>query len=881
MDSREALDVLISQSRQPDRPEIRANSSIGLVSLVAEKSAAFDDNEGDSKDEQMWIESWALILNGLADEWPLVREAFQEQLIKAIGQSEPLRRAVDQPDFIDQVMKESVKQQGSDQNKLDIVTGILSLAHLAIVKDEGVESELSATHAWDVDRVSGILSMAMEGYLGSKATPPSGVCELLAKSFTGSQLVHALGALTTAHFAQPLQAGDFASFSEAILRQASSGHTGGDETRSLALAIPVAKDWAFALWLCDQLRIPTVFASAESIQDSAQGRAVADTFVRRVPALLECIGHVLRIQSLDNTYTLHRLVIACAAFVNSKDLWNRLEPLVSGRSQANAQENLRILYQTTPWSIRSVPNAPPSDSTRHDRNVVMIPGSFSDHIIQIIEKEIRPCFTHVKAQKAALRAQKTIELHQEKMRQSAPLIEEAKDPGEIANEIVIPGNKSIMQRRTQGVGLTQRIRIASVIDTPNDEEETWTVMDDHELNLSNASQVRRWDKNFLEAVPVVEWCAQQPIQDPSRIHEVFMLLVSPILAMTDSLQPRHRIRGLDLLTIFLIQYQDASRGNFDAKHRRQNDSRIWIKIFERTGLDQVLERSLKPLLGPLQMGVTSTPGSELQYDDDNELERINAAFRAYLTLILVNTEPDDKPRSSIENGRLASLSSSGTGTSTSDLNMLTVENLFLQGVIGSLRKANPTKQYRALVLEWTKILVNPVVSFDFVWEQMHQHQRSLNIVPLETELGNGSTREQSFQGIYGLGSLTIKYLLTLVQHTCNILDFPIPSSPPSARLESLNLAWRASETLHAVMQVCKPRQGPKISRSSDSGTVKPTSDQPPEQLRLDQSLVKAMQLCINLCQPKITIEAPSGLDMDLKVLKELDPSVFDPLFVSE
>lgn len=62
---------------------------------------------------------------------------------------------------------------------------------------------------------------------------------------------------------------------------------------------------------------------------------------------------------------------------------------------------------------------------------------------------------------------------------------------------------------------------------------------------------------------------------------------------------------------------------------------------------------------------------------------------------------------------------------------------------------------------------------------------------------------------------------------------------------------------------------------------------------LDASLVQAMQLCIEACRqllstrrakvsvvddPDKTDGTTNGLELDLKVLKELDPSIFGPLF---
>lgn len=52
-------------------------------------------------------------------------------------------------------------------------------------------------------------------------------------------------------------------------------------------------------------------------------------------------------------------------------------------------------------------------------------------------------------------------------------------------------------------------------------------------------------------------------------------------------------------------------------------------------------------------------------------------------------------------------------------------------------------------------------------------------------------------------------------------------------------------------------------------------------MRLDESLVRSMRLCIEICQPKVTDDSlPSGVEKDLAILRELDPTVFGPLFAS-
>ncbi|KAK3808272.1 MAG: hypothetical protein J3Q66DRAFT_354393 [Benniella sp.] len=793
MDSRAQLDTLISESCHADRPERRATSSIGLVSFVAEKSTMATG--GGPKEYSMWIEAWSRIVHGLADEWPLVREAFQEQLVKGFSQNIVFLKTVQIPEFMDQIITEVSKLQVSGQEKLTSVIGILSLANLST---NDTESELSPTMTWSNDQVHKILGTLMEGWTGSQAPLKARTCEIMGKSFNGRQILQALGSLSALQFAQSTQVDAFVAFCQDVLQHFALGHKEDGTATLQPLVAPTLKNWAFTLWACDQLRIPTVFASPTLLQEQPQALTLATAFVIRATELLRCIGHVLRIQLVDNPYTLHRLIIACAAFTNKKDLWNRLEPSISSKSTTKALENLQVLYQTTPWSISNNPDTP---ATRESA----IPGSFSDQVIHVLEKEIRPYFTHVKAEKIANRAQKTIADHQEKMRQPLLIIEDTQDSDDAITDIVLPGNKGLIQQQqpTKGSLSSQRIQIASVKDTPNDEEDTWSALDDSSSStVSGALQPKRWDVNFLEAVPVVEWCASQPIQDTSRIHEVFMLLVAPILAMADSTRVLYRGRGLELLTGFLLQYHDYAGLN-SARNRRPVDSRIWIKIFEKTGLDQVLERALKPLLGPMQWGGDAIQEADDTLMDSAGMEQVNMAFRAYLTLILVNTEPGSKPESATAPPQPVSFNMAPT--ESADLNRLTIENLFLQGILGSFLRARTSKEYQTFILEWMVILVRPVISFDFIWAQVDQQTQLLNVTLPTSDTSKNSSSEKGFQGIYGMGPRTIKYLSQLMGHLCNVLEIPFPPSPAATRLESLDLARKAVDALIAVMEVSKPR----------------------------------------------------------------------------
>ncbi|KAG0257177.1 hypothetical protein BG011_004095 [Mortierella polycephala] len=784
------------------------------IQLDVEVGAADSDTTGieDTKD-LLNMEAWMAIAYSLTDEWPLVRDAFQEQLIKALQLSDTFLRAIREDTFIDR-----------SQKLVQFVEAVL----------QGLRQE-------QVDTVN---------------------------------------------------------------------H--GPDHGTLTVLEP--KDWTLALWLCDQLRVPPVFATLESIHESAATKAIADTFVKRLHTLLECIGHLLRLQTVDNTLTLHRLIVACAAFTSPKDLWIKHDPQISKSIMTKAQEILATLFQTTPWSTPSASSisfASPADSATvsapsYNLKVIRIPGSFSDHVIKILEKDIRSCFTHVKANKMVERAQTTISQHQQKMRQTVQTIEDAEGSIATTGTITVTGEKELVSIHPQhgATASSQKIMIAPVVDTPNDEEELWTAMDD-ESNM-DPRQPRRWDKNFPESVPVLEWCTQQQIQDPSRVHEVFMLLVGPILAMMDSVHKRYQIRGLDLLSRFLIQYHGPSMNDRSASKSQRDDQRIWIKIFERTGLDQVLERNLKPLLSPLQAPNTLETPAEVAQSNE-QLEALQAAFRAYLTLILVNTEPRDRPVTEADDPHPTSMRGRNVvrgGIDGDTTTTLTIENLFLHGILGRIRGTNLSKEYLSLVFEWMERLIRPVIVFDSILEQLPPSQLDLTRAP-DGGASISSTGVIATESVlvFGMGSLTIKYLQSLLEFIFNVLDYQFPSSPATIRLQSLNLAWRASNALHAVMETSKPRipryrgklmasiancwansrifpsESSKLEAAAKTSSY--TLDLATAQARLDQSLIRSMQLCISICRSKIVEDTSSGLEMDLQALKNLDPAIFGPLFTSE
>ncbi|KAF9580249.1 hypothetical protein BGW38_003176, partial [Lunasporangiospora selenospora] len=896
MSLQERLSTLLSERRNADRPEIRAKSSLGLIELVQQLDTVDLDLKKDgkttTKDDSTWLRAWAGILQGLSDEWPLVREAFQEQLEKALGQSESFRVALTGKSFVDRLLAGLSHLNSGPKENVEVISGLLALSNIPIQRSDGEPtSEISSTLEWESDRVDAIVRILSNGH--TEASSSINALKRLTTVFSNEQLVQSLGNISSSITMSSSQINSFIGFSMALLGSMESRRLdqGNDPKSAQVLEKFSVRNWSLAVWLCTQLKIPTVFAGTETLQDSDQSRNTGLEFVKRAGPLLKCIGSLLRIQQVDNTYILHRIIIACASFTNSKDLWNTINPISSAETVSIARENLQTLYITTPWSIPplSRQEAKLQENMTEASPKILIPGSFSDHVIQILEKELRPSFAHIQAQKVAKRAETVVAQHQEKMRQLLlPNIEGGSAVGKSRALITVVNQNPELtlnqQRQTplsgdKYQGSSQKFKIAAVGDEPNDEVDQWTATDEsRDSDTPTAGSQRQWETNFLEALPVVEWCAQQTIEDLSRVHEVFMILVSPILALIDSLQNRFRIRGLDLLCKFLLQYFDPAPNNssrrdgvapqhLDRRTSKVVDARIWIKIFERTGLDQVLARPMVSLLAPLNPTVASKPQNDTQaglthdaHQGAEELEVVRAAFRTYLTLILVNTEPSEKPTSAQD--RCFPIPSIGESTAirmSTGGAILTVEKLFLQGILGSLRRANPSREYRTLILEWMRYLVQPVLSQAFLIGQLGP-QMNLRLDPesiwnsssgdracngasentkvmdqdnssnldrsdsVETsesptsDLHNPDREESQsssklpstacmmppFEGVFGLGSLTIKYLPSLVQYTCEILDFPLPSTPLQERKESLDLAWRASEALNAIMIMSRP-----------------------------------------------------------------------------
>lgn len=226
-------------------------------------------------------------------------------------------------------------------------------------------------------------------------------------------------------------------------------------------------------------------------------------------------------------------------------------------------------------------------------------------------------------------------------------------------------------------------------------------------------------------------------------------------------------------------------------------------------------------------------------------------------------------------------------------------------------RASPSNEFRALILEWMECLVNPVITFDRIQDQMPYDETlylesKTRTAPAPS--ADSLDQETSYLAIYGMGELSTKYLLTLVPYLCSVMEYPLPSSPPQQRLESLKLAGQASDSLWALMSVTRGRVGrfrgqimaglascwansriypsthamatTTSAKASTAGPLKSAIEM--AQARLDASLAECMGLCVEICRGEgskiVELGTREGVEMDLKVLQELDGSVFGPLF---
>ncbi|KAG0026764.1 hypothetical protein BGZ81_006100 [Podila clonocystis] len=858
MESHDHLAKLVAASHTPDRPEVRAKASIALVSFASEQTPTNDASTS------LWQDAWIGILRGLGDEWPLVREAFQEQLTKTLDQHK--FSLVSQDEFLDQVIADAKDKKHSPLHKLQIAAGMLTLQQILRGKGNSA-AQVSLPKGWSSAQVDDIVQLSFAGWSYIHGLESVRIGKLLAEQVPSTRVISALGSMALQR--DRVSSKEFVEFCANVLGELSSAPR--DETSSTT-------DWSLALWISEHLRIPTVFVEKPFIQESDENRAIATNFVRDSYPLLQCIHYLVQIQPVNNTYTLHRLIIASASFTNPGDLWNTYDPILGTKIVHQAHNTLQAIIQHTPWSDAG---AGPVKSTTHQ---IMIPGSLSDHVIQILQKEMRPCFIHARAQSIEQRAQATVVAHQDQVRRQLEQESKGESQKEGTSDAVDIIDQSLVMRST---GPRQRFQIAEVGDDANEVDELHEALH-RDSNPALGALSKRWDTHCLESVAVTEWCALQPIQDVSRVQEMFMTLVGPILAMMDSNQDRFRARGLNLVCRFLIQQLLQQRPGA----RAASDSRIWIRIFEKTGLDQVLIRGIVPLIAPLNVMITEKldPMEALLDRKEFVQDTVSAALRTFFTLIVVNTEPEDRPPS-MEDATTPLRSRQLYQASKDEalgLYPLTIEELFIKGVLGSFRRTSPSKEYRALILRWMQILIQPVVSLGFLVRELEneyfrfERKASENEKEEEEEEESKKDQEKDLRGVYGLGPLATKYLPTLVTYLADVLDLPFPSSPIQERIESLEMAWRASEALCGVIQV---------SRAS-----KERDDVAQMQKCLDTSLIRAMQLCTEAARTslparlKLVVDDQegekhdadrtegSGLQLDLKVLKDLDPSVFGPLF---
>ncbi|KAG0334610.1 hypothetical protein BG000_008197 [Podila horticola] len=866
MDSHDHLTKLVAESHTPDRPEVRAKASIALVAFASEQTPPTDDAA-----TSLWLDAWIGILGGLGDEWPLVREAFQEQLTKTLDRH--MLSLVSQDMFLDQVIASAKDKKHSPLHKLQIVAGLLALQQIVRVNSEP-SSIAPLSKRWPSARVGDIVELFFAGWSFIQDLESTRLGKLLAEEVSSAQIIGALGPMTSQRSLPSNNQKEFIDFCAGVLAELSKAPQ--EEASSISSS---TKDWVLALWISEQLRIPTVFVEQPFVQESDENRARATNFVRDAYPLLRCIHYLVQIQPVNNTYTLHRLIIASASFTNPSDLWNTHDPVLGTKTVHQAHKTLQAIIQHTPWSDTG------AEQGRSMTHQIMIPGSLSDHVIQILQKEMRPCFIHARGQSIEQRAQATVVAHQDQVRRQLEQENKGESRREGAPDVDVRGQSLV----TRSTGPRQRFQIAEAGDDANEMDELHEALHrDSTPALGGLS--KRWDTHCLESVAVTEWCAQQPIKDVSRVQEVFMTLVGPILAMMDSNQDRFRARGLNLLCRFLIQQMLQQRPGARAV-ASDSSSRIWIRIFEKTGLDQVLIRGIIPLIAPLNVMITEKPLDPMEALLDSKefvQDTVSAALRAFFTLIVVNTELEDRPpMADVTTPLRPRQLYQANQDESSGLYPLTVEELFIKGVLGSFRRTSPSKEYRTLILRWMQILIQPVVSLGFLVEELENEYFKFGRRTPEKEEEDESKRdwEEELRGVYGLGPLATKYLQTLVMYLTDVLDLPFPSSPIQERLESLEMAWRASGALCGVIEVSK--------------ASKERGDLAQMQKYLDTSLVRAMQFYTEACRQSLSTRAKvtdtddldgkkdradktesstSGLELDLKVLKDLDPSVFGPLF---
>ncbi|KAF9975562.1 hypothetical protein BGZ73_000774 [Actinomortierella ambigua] len=683
---------------------------------------------------------------------------------------------------------------------------------------------------------------------------------------------------------------------------------------------------------------------------------------------------LLDMQKMDNSFTVHKALIAGASFTNPADTWMSPTLLSPGSLtlESIAHKFLRHIQDSTPWTLPSTSSSLPS--LQYPKGTILIPGTFSDNVMQVLD-QTRIYFTNRRASQMNERVKVVVDAHQQTLRMQR--LTGPDDPSQNQPTAIVP-------LRTAGV--RPKFKIADAGD------EAIELDEQHLVHATGAMTVQsqqhdtplhhpRWDQDRLESLAVVEWCTQQRVDDPTKIQPMLMMLLAPILACIESNVLRFQVRALQLLKQFLTMYhptfasldkkeEDLSQDN--AQHaaiddqtgtlssapftrgttmhtpsrtrslRAGGDPLIWVKIFERTGLDQVFARALRPLMHPLRPQADAgtvpgagsgdfvlEPGVSAHQAIDEELDMVQTAFQTYLVLMAVSTETgigmekdeDASDGQSVSQRQRYQTQSQGQ---KQDEPLLSVEELFVAGILGSTLTVNPSDQYRMLILDWMRILIEENIERrDLV--KRGSGTSSTTALTVSTDGG-----EEPVFVLRGLGRRTIKHLPAVVRFTCEMLELPVPTMPWSKtdlealavtnnkRKLRLELLRRAAESLRVLLRVTRARiwryrgrvltaiatcwansrlpgpASPVSSPSPDSPQVNSSSGHP----GLDQILIESARLLYDTCRDhspqartgiqelrggrpedeSVVLTAEDGLKKDIACLQQLDPAVFGPLF---
>ncbi|KAG0234044.1 hypothetical protein BGW42_006910 [Actinomortierella wolfii] len=854
-----------------ERPEVRAKTSIGTFELLEQAVATATESLSDDKDNLMVI--WSTVLIGLSDSWPLVREAYLEQLFKhhvVVDQvpsdhTTPSDQRVFDWHNIDKVLIWADSSSSSSYERLRIATGSLIL-----VKEHLTKSSSSGAFPLSDHSISLIALMISRGWQESydprvekTSEDASNSLSLLVQTLSNTQLISVLGATMTPSLDHEKYTISIAFIKTALKLATERQHIGPTYNDGTPLDNTV-KDWRLAHWMCDQLQIPTWFESKARIYESTQLLEQAKRFVNNAAILLGCMKTLLRLQKLDNSFTVHRILVAGASFTNPRDTWmaSNLLPPGSPKLATIAHNLLNHVKESTPWTLVTSPSSATSKppSSQYPEGTILIPGTFSDNVIQVLE-QTRIFFTNRRATQMAERAKVAIDTHQQILERQQLLQSEAHPHGT---------QTSLSPLKTKGV--RPRIKLADAGDEAIEMDEPYfastpssmTIHQHEQQGISH--QFPRWDRERLESLSVVEWCAQQRVDNPAKIHPVLMLLLAPILGCIESNVLRFQVRALRLLKQFLTMYHplfasfsstnDADHPVIDEETAKTmdeinshsvstvmtsstptpphgavtgstvGDPLIWIKIFERTGLDQVFARALRPLLHPLrpQTDLESAsgaavagqgeqvlePGTTAQQALEEELEMIHTAFQTYLVLLAVNTEDKydaDEDEKEYSGRKLFQNQSKDSGQ---DECILSVEELFVAGVLGSTLTVNPSDQYRTVILDWMGILIQEYIDgSDLVRDPSSTTSAPATII---------TKAKNPVAVLQGLGRRTIKHLPAVVRFVCEMLELPVPTAPWSTkdakalaitstkRRLRLELLYHAAKSLQILIGVTQASQ---------------------------------------------------------------------------